>query len=135
MDAFNRWERVMTLLDPHLDAGHWMAPRGRDRDDVSMPSSGGPHRSSAIIAAERHTRSSVLVSWSDPTHCRYDEQRWIIARARALGHCALTGHVIRDGDAIYKPQCRGAKRPANCREMVLASAIDQFFPLLSAQIP
>ncbi|AOJ26435.1 MULTISPECIES: DUF3331 domain-containing protein [Burkholderia] len=126
MDAFNRWAHTMTLLGPPLDAGRWIAPRSRRHGDVSIPSSGSVRRHSAIVAVERQTDSSVLVSWSDPTHCRYDEQRWISAKARARGRCALTGHEIRHGDAIYKPQWRGAKRPANCREMVLASAVDQF---------
>ncbi|WP_201326632.1 DUF3331 domain-containing protein, partial [Burkholderia sp. E168m23] len=55
-----------------------------------------------------------------------DEQRWISAKARRLARCALTGQPIRVGDAIYKPQWRGEKRPANCREMVLATALEQF---------
>ncbi|MGD3894776.1 DUF3331 domain-containing protein, partial [Xanthomonas citri pv. citri] len=85
-----------------------------------------PPQRSAIVAVERQTDSSMLVSWSDPTRCRYDEQRWISAKARRLARCALTGQPIRVGDAIYKPQWRGEKRPANCREMVLATALEQF---------
>lgn len=128
MNAFNRWERVIALLNPPLDAGRWMVPRVRRREDVPVSMSGLPRRRTAIVSAERNTDSSVLLSWSDPTHCRYDEQRWIIAKARTVGRCALTGRVIRCGDAIYKPQIRCAKRPANAREMVLASAFDEFLP-------
>ncbi|KVZ49493.1 DUF3331 domain-containing protein [Burkholderia ubonensis] len=126
MNPFDRWDQMISLLDPLLGAGCGLAPRGRHWDDAPIPSSGAGRRRSAIIAAERHTESSVLVSWSDPTRCRYDEQRWISSKSRALGRCALTGQPIRAGDPIYKPQWRGAKRPANCREMILASALDQY---------
>ncbi|GBH27444.1 DUF3331 domain-containing protein [Burkholderia vietnamiensis] len=134
MDAFTRWELMITSLGPSPVAGLRPTPRavqtdGRSRlhrDDPPIPSSGDARRRSAIIAAERQTDSSVLVSWSDSTHCRYDEQRWISAKARSRGRCALTGLPIATGDAIYKPQWRGAKRPANCREMILAAALDRF---------
>ena len=139
MDAFNRWEHMITLLGPLPVAAIRPLPRARQLDgsrprhrgDAPTPSSGDARRRSAIVAAERQTDSSFLVSWSDPTYCRYDEQRWISAKARGLGRCALTGQPIRAGDAIYKPQWRGAKRPANCREMILASALDQFAVRLS----
>ncbi|KVE76352.1 DUF3331 domain-containing protein [Burkholderia cepacia] len=134
MDAFDRWEHVMTLLDPSPAARHCAPSLVRDPDtarrrhcnDASAASSGGVRRRCAIIAAERQTDSSVLVSWSDPTRCRYDEQRWISAKSRALARCALTGTTIRPGDAIYKPQWRGAKRPANYREVILATEMDRF---------
>lgn len=134
MDAFNRWEHVMTLLAPSPAASCGapsnlrdpVAARRRHRDDPPPASSGDVRRRCAIVATERQTDSSVLVSWSDPTRCRYDEQRWISARSRALGRCALTGMTIRPGDAIYKPQWRGAKRPANYREMILAAELDRF---------
>ncbi|MPV57442.1 hypothetical protein CFB46_31180 [Burkholderia sp. HI2761] len=138
MDAFNRWEHMITSLRPSPAASLRMMPMPRERtadgsrrphrDDAPMPSSGDVRRRCAIIAVERQTDSSMLVSWSDPTRCRYDEQRWISAKARGpgLGRCALTGQPIRTGDAIYKPQWRGEKRPANCREMILATALEQF---------
>ncbi|WP_278651131.1 DUF3331 domain-containing protein [Burkholderia lata] len=139
MDAFDRWEHVMTLLDPPpgtsrcapLNLRDRDAARRRHRDDVSCPSSGDTRRRCAIVAVERQTDSSVLVSWSDPTRCRYDEQRWISAKSRSLGRCALTGQTIRTGDAIYKPQWRGSRRPANCWEAILASELDRFIVRLS----
>ncbi|WGY73548.1 DUF3331 domain-containing protein [Burkholderia cepacia] len=139
MDEFNRWEHVMTLLDPSPAASRCMpqlsrgpdAARRRHRDDAPPASSAGVRRRCAIIAAERQTDSSVLVSWSDPTRCRYDEQRWISAKSRALGRCALTGMTIHTGDAIYKPQWRGSKRPANYWEVILASEMDRFIGRLS----
>ncbi|KWZ33200.1 DUF3331 domain-containing protein [Burkholderia anthina] len=134
MDAFNRWEHMITSLRPSPAASLRMMPRERTadgscrphRDDAPTPSSGDVRRRSAIVAVERQTDSSMLVSWSDPTRCRYDEQRWICAKARRLARCALTGQPIRVGDVIYKPQWRGERRPANCREMILAAALEQF---------
>ncbi|RQR27401.1 MULTISPECIES: DUF3331 domain-containing protein [unclassified Burkholderia] len=139
MDAFDRWEHVMTLLDPSPGASRCASSNLRDRDiarrrhrdDARGASSGGARRRCAIVAIERQTDSSVLVSWSDPTHCRYDEQRWISAKSRSLGRCALTGQPIRTGDAIYKPQWRGSKRPANCWEAILASELDRFIVRMS----
>ncbi|KAB0642737.1 DUF3331 domain-containing protein [Burkholderia latens] len=136
MDAFNRWEHMITSLRPSPAASVRMMPMPRERtadgsrrahaDDAPTPSSGDMRRRSAIVAVERQTDSSMLVSWSDATRCRYDEQRWISAKARGPGRCALTGQRIRAGDPIYKPQWRGAKRPANCREMILADALERF---------
>ncbi|WP_205189158.1 DUF3331 domain-containing protein, partial [Burkholderia sp. LMG 13014] len=70
-------------------------------------------------------------SWSDPTRCRYDEQRWISAKSRSIGRCALTGQTIHTGDAIYKPQWRGANRPANYWEVILAPELDRFIVRLA----
>ncbi|MGU7772672.1 DUF3331 domain-containing protein [Burkholderia sp. MR1-5-21] len=132
MNAFNRWERMVTDLCPPPDAGRRMLPHGRDasssrasRAAAPVPSSGRSHSRTSIVAVERQTDSSVLVSWSDPTRCRYDEQRWISAKSRLRGCCALSGQVIHTGDAIYKPQWRGGKRPANCTEMILATELDR----------
>ncbi|WP_321926065.1 DUF3331 domain-containing protein [Burkholderia sp. BCC1998] len=138
MDAFNRWEHVMTLLDPSAAARRHAPPPLRDpdaacrrhRDEVPAASSDGMRRRCAIVAAERQTDSSVLISWSDPTRFRYDEQRWISAKSRGLGRCALTGITIRAGDAIYKPQWRGAKRPANYRDVILTAELNRFIARL-----
>ncbi|MBN3820685.1 DUF3331 domain-containing protein, partial [Paraburkholderia sp. Se-20369] len=70
------------------------------------------------------TSSAVLLSWRDPTRFRYDEQCWISAKSRMRSCCALSGQAIRIGDAVYKPQWRGAKRPANCADMILATELD-----------
>ncbi|KAG8153768.1 DUF3331 domain-containing protein [Burkholderia catarinensis] len=134
MDEFNRWEQMITLLGAPPAAGFRMITSGRGaggisrphRDAGPVPSSGSLRRRSSIVTAERQTDSSVLVSWSDPTRCRYDEQRWISAKCRRSGNCALTGQAIHTGDAIYKPQWRGERRPANSAEMILAVEMERF---------
>ncbi|WP_431822982.1 DUF3331 domain-containing protein [Burkholderia sp. F1] len=132
MNEFHRWERMITLLAPSYGADYPMPPYGRDpfgarrcRDVAAKSPNRGACGRSAIVAVERQTDSSVLVSWSDPTRCRYDDQRWISAKSRIRSCCALTGRVIHIGDAIYKPQWRGAKRPANGAEMILATELDR----------
>lgn len=76
-----------------------------------------------IVQIERLSPISLLVSWSDSTQCCYRDQTWDAVSARKNGYCALTGNVIRRGDAVFKPRCRGRNRPVNCEEMILAREV------------
>jgi hypothetical protein len=80
------------------------------------------HRS-ALKTIEPLDEKCLLVCWCDPTSGHYVDQVWINVTARRSGRCALTGLPIRRGDAIYKPQARGARVPANFNEMILLSAL------------
>ncbi|RQR56679.1 DUF3331 domain-containing protein [Burkholderia sp. Bp9126] len=139
MNEFSRWARMITLLDASPETGRAMpaslrdanGARRRRRNAAPVPSSGSTRRRATIVAAERQTGSSVLLSWSDPTRFRYDEQCWISAKSRMSSCCALSGRSIRIGDAVYKPQCRGAKLPANCADMILATEIDRLVILFN----
>ncbi|KVN97870.1 hypothetical protein WK56_08845 [Burkholderia ubonensis] len=132
MNELSRWARMITLLDPSAAAGRALPASipdangagRRHRNVAPVPSSGDARRRATVVAAERQTGSSVLLSWSDPTRFRYDEQRWISAKSRISSCCALSGKGIRIGDAVYKPQWRGAKRPANGADMILATELD-----------
>jgi hypothetical protein len=131
MNDYDRWARMITPLAASSEARGWMpssdelgAARHRHSDVAPMASSGSARRRNAIIAVERQTGSSVLVSWSDSTRCRYDEQRWVRGKSRRRGFCAVSGRTIAVGDSIYKPQLRGT-RPANGAEMVLASELER----------
>ncbi|KVP93601.1 hypothetical protein WJ95_05625 [Burkholderia ubonensis] len=132
MNELSRWARMITLLDPSDAAGRALPASildangagRRHRNVAPVPSSGDARRRATVVAAERQTGSSVLLSWSDPTRFRYDEQRWISAKSRISSCCALSGKGIRIGDAVYKPQWRGAKRPANGADMILATELD-----------
>jgi len=132
MNEISRWEQMVTQFAPlfgtgsHVPVCRSVDVAGRCRRDVaSMQSIGGVRARSSIVSVERQTASSVLVSWSDPTCCRYDEQRWISAKSRMRARCALSGQVIRLGDSVYKPQWRGAKRPANGAEMILTNELER----------
>ncbi|MDE1179295.1 DUF3331 domain-containing protein [Paraburkholderia sp.] len=78
---------------------------------------------SMISAIELQDESLALVSWCDPTRCRYIDQVWIGVTARNGGYCALTGRRIRRGDPVFKPRVRGARHPSNIHEMILADAV------------
>ncbi|MGE8158959.1 DUF3331 domain-containing protein [Paraburkholderia sp. NPDC080076] len=80
-----------------------------------------PHNK--ITAIERQSDTYVLISWCDPTMCHYVDQVWSRFTARCSGHCALTGQRIERGDQVFKPRSRGRLRPANCDEMILATAL------------
>ncbi len=100
-------------------------PASRAASAPRAGGSGSAWRRSSIVWVEKQTENALLVSWSDPTHCRYDEQRWIAAKSRISGRCALTGQAIEIGDPVYKPQWRGGCRPANSGEMILANQLDR----------
>ncbi|WP_408443439.1 DUF3331 domain-containing protein [Paraburkholderia caffeinilytica] len=76
-----------------------------------------------ILQLERTSPTSLMVSWSDSTQCCYLDQAWVAVSARQSGYCALTGNAIRRGDAVFKPRCKGKRRPANYQEMILAREI------------
>ena len=80
------------------------------------------HVSAHIRILERSSRTSVVVSWSDSTTGRYDDQIWKLGVARCGDTCALTGATIRRGDVIYRPYARG-RSPANANWSILASAL------------
>jgi hypothetical protein len=133
MDEYDRWKFVITSLCPPPEARCAARPTHREHGQVgraAAPRSGtgtpaSAWRRSAIVSVEQQADSSLLVSWSDPTRCRYDEQRWIAAKSRIRGRCALGGQAIEVGDRVYKPQWRGARRPANSAEMILADELDR----------
>jgi hypothetical protein len=131
MNESDRWEQVLTLLIPSTNVGNRVLSSDPDTDCVRrhntapIPSRDSGCSRAAIVAVERQTNSEVLVSWHDPTRCRYDEQRWTRMKSRVRGICALSGRTIRVGDEIYKPQWRGAKRPANASAMILAMELER----------
>lgn len=136
MDQYNRWQKMITLLNQHPIAPQSTQPMRPGRDGTNCGArniaegpcttpAGIASRRSSIVAVEMQTNDLMLISWSDSTRCRYIDQRWIRARSRRSGYCALSGRAIRPGDAIYKPQCRGMQHPANSTEMVLASELQR----------
>ncbi|WP_081436601.1 DUF3331 domain-containing protein [Burkholderia lata] len=136
MNESDRWEQMLTLLISPTKVDHGELSIGRNTDRASrrnlasIPSSSSTCCPTPIVAVERQTGSEVLVSWHDPTRCRYDEQRWTSAKARGRGTCALSGRLIRIGDEIYKPLWRGAKPPANASAMIIATELERFIDRL-----
>lgn len=123
------WDHVIHgLLPSHRAAGAGDASRVRraSRMAACVPS---PHVQVELI--ERLSDTSVAVLWQDATRCRYDDQVWIICRARLKGYCALSGAVIRRDDLIYKPRVR-TSTPANATAMILASVVEQMPAMIAA---
>ncbi|MFB9127625.1 DUF3331 domain-containing protein [Paraburkholderia dipogonis] len=75
-----------------------------------------------VTVLDRPTSLTAIIAWRDPTECRYGEQRWRGGVARARGTCALTGRIIKRGDAIYRPQ-RRVPPPANAGAMILSEVV------------
>jgi hypothetical protein len=72
---------------------------------------------------DRPSKNTAIISWFDPTVCRYGDQPWRASRARQPGTCALTGNSIRRGDPIYRPRTV-RPCPLNANAMILASCVE-----------
>ncbi|ASW03031.1 hypothetical protein CJU94_31470 [Paraburkholderia aromaticivorans] len=122
------WDHVIHGLLPTYRSAGGEASRARraSRMAACVPS---PHVQVEVI--ERLSDTSVAVLWQDATRCRYDDQVWIVCRARLKGYCALSGTVIRRDDLIYKPRIR-ASTPANATAMILASVVEQMPAMMAA---
>jgi hypothetical protein len=80
------------------------------------------NRHTARIRILDFTERGIVVSWHDSTSCHYGDQRWIRAKARRTGVCALTGMPVSRGEYVYRPA--QAPRPVNSGAMILASAVE-----------
>jgi hypothetical protein len=72
---------------------------------------------------DRPSKNTAIVSWFDPTVCRYGDQPWRASRARQPGTCAMTGRSIRRGDPVYRPRTV-RPCPLNANAMILASCVE-----------
>ncbi|MBZ5790702.1 DUF3331 domain-containing protein [Burkholderia contaminans] len=78
---------------------------------------------------ERLSRSTISVSWQDPTSCRYADQIWKVAIARRPGICALTHAAIEVGDLIYRPVRARHTNPVNLNFLILATVVEDVLAL------
>lgn len=76
-----------------------------------------------IRRIEWKTTSTILVSWSDPTLGRYEDQSWRAGFAHTTGICRLTGMPVRPGDAVFRPRQFGGTTLTNALDMILADAL------------
>jgi hypothetical protein len=77
---------------------------------------------SAVRAVERVSARTALVEWCERGVCYYAEQGWVRGTAQRDGICALSGALIRRGDAVFRPRS-GTPQPKNLRAMILAKLI------------
>jgi hypothetical protein len=78
---------------------------------------------SSIRRIDWQTSCTILVSWSDSTLGRYEDQTWRAGFARKAGICGLTGLPVRRGDAVFQPFRRGGATPANAPDMIRADVL------------
>jgi hypothetical protein len=133
---FDPWLRTIQLLRV---ATHVVPSRERYSKQVCVCSSCTgrhwttgccEHENAQINVIERLTRVTVAVEWSDSTRCNYSEQIWRAGVAARGGACALSGELIRRGEAVYRPNpMRPA--PSNANAMILASKIELAFEFRS----
>lgn len=81
-------------------------------------------RSGLVNFVDRPTATTVTIAWRDSTHCSYGDQLWQASRAKVNGVCAMSGHPIYPGDAVYQPRPEHPK-PLNADAMILASALQE----------
>jgi hypothetical protein len=84
---------------------------------------GEAHSEARINIIERLSPTRVVVCWCDATTGRYGEQPWKLGAARNRSVCALSGATIRRGDKVYRPWCRGQRKPVNANQLILASVV------------
>lgn len=81
-------------------------------------------RAGLVNFVDRPTATTVTIAWRDSTHCSYGDQLWQASRARVNGVCAMSGHPIHAGDAVYQPR-PVQPTPLNADAMILASALQE----------
>jgi Domain of unknown function (DUF3331) len=117
LEADLPWFHTMALLSrDHLIEASNHRPAGLDYRD-------GSYRTCAIKVLERHGQTGATIEWRDSTACCYGEQIWRRCIARRRGICALSGHVIAAGDAVYRPRL-AKPPPRNIEAMILASVME-----------
>ncbi|ACC74651.1 DUF3331 domain-containing protein [Paraburkholderia phymatum] len=78
---------------------------------------------SSIRRIEWQTSCTILVSWSDSTLGRFEDQTWRAGFARTSGVCGLTGVPVRRGDPVFRPLQKGGVMPRNALDMILARTL------------
>jgi hypothetical protein len=133
------WSQTLRLLDTlraraQQESVHEPARRPAKPATDAAPASGARHRAAPVCEAskrgevcatvtliERLSATHVVLRWCSCT-CHYGDQTWVCGVARATGVCAVTGHLIRRGDAVYRPQNRSRLPPVNANAMIHPSA-------------
>ncbi|MBN3752176.1 DUF3331 domain-containing protein [Paraburkholderia sp. Tr-20389] len=78
---------------------------------------------SSIRRIEWQTTCTILVTWSDSTLGRFEDQTWRAGFARTSGICGLTGVAVRRGDPVFRPLQKGGVMPRNALDMILANTL------------
>jgi hypothetical protein len=124
MKRIDPWSHIIKGLRGHpADIGHAIRKASFASHDFDDPLPCAIANVVSIRRIERQTESTILVSWSDPTLGRYQDQTWRAGFARTAGVCGLTGMPVRRGDPVFRPVVRGGFRPLNAFDMILADTL------------
>lgn len=120
-----RWQHITRLLGACGGATDKPAGHVSSR----LPSPGGLSSddryglNATIEILDRPSPVSAVLSWRDPTGCTYGYQIWQKGSAKRMGTCALSGTLIKRGDAIFRPRTASGMA-LNASAMILAVYID-----------
>lgn len=122
LDAWSQTLALLSSLSLRDDATPADPPRlaGRRLPLTPEPCAGAEAK---VRILDRPSKNTAIVSWFDPTVCRYGDQPWRASRARHPGTCAMTGRSIRRGDPVYRPRTV-RPCPLNANAMILASCVE-----------
>ncbi|MEX3933680.1 DUF3331 domain-containing protein [Paraburkholderia phymatum] len=118
MNGSDPWSQIVDWL-------HGQAPDMRESRELCRPARSPVANASSIDRIERQTTSTILVSWSDSTFGRYQDQMWRAGFARTSGVCGLTGAPVRRGDPVFRPLVRVGAKPLNALDMILAATLQR----------
>jgi len=125
MNGSEPWSQIVGWL-------RGQAPDMRESRELCRPARAPVANASSIDRIERQTTSTILVSWSDSTFGRYQDQMWRAGFARTAGICGLTGAPVRRGDPVFRPLVRAGAKPLNALDMILAATLQREWSSLSA---
>jgi Domain of unknown function (DUF3331) len=96
--------------------------------DNSTSQGGHGWDATSVTGIERRSDRTIAVSWADATFGHYGEQLWIFSIARKTAVCALTGNIVRRGDAVYRPRMTASHVPPNAQAMILIESLKRTYP-------
>ena len=104
--ARDPWAMTIGLLGrlSDLQGAEYVAPAFPQRNPAARCVAKVPVAGLTVRVIERPTATRVTLAWRDPSRCAYGDQEWYLTRARRSGVCAVSGHEIRRGEAVYRPR-------------------------------
>ncbi|SRR5258708_31952202 len=125
-DAWSQTIRLLGLMSGMTAAseeGNLQIAGTRRRGPLSAMAADGRRRV-VVSVVDRITPTTATIDWCDSMVCRYGDQVWQADTAGKDGMCALSGGIIRRGDAIYRPRA-SRRSPLNADAMIIAAYVEK----------
>ncbi|WP_109480475.1 DUF3331 domain-containing protein [Paraburkholderia sp. C35] len=125
MSRIDPWSHIVSGLHERkaINAQPDSALAVRHARERNSPMPPAMANAASIRRIEWQTTCTILVSWSDSTLGRIEDQTWRAGFARASGVCGLTGEPVRRGDPVFRPLQRGGVLPRNAFDMIRADRL------------